>query len=145
MYDFTLQFKDSEHIVPSGADIGDRCWGQTEDNWNALTKPLWRLALLLIEVTLGTIVFSVESNESGAISYVSFEEANSQSQTSSRRVTRYSLDKLLKDKIQTAARRSRSYVKAVKYCATKVGPEASANEGTIKKYLSDFYFNTVVP
>ena len=45
-------------------------WCIADTNWNAMTKPLRRLGLLLLEITLGTIVLKTETNTTGSITHI---------------------------------------------------------------------------
>lgn len=143
-YDFTLHFKSSDHVLSQVAGTGDECWGHAQHTWNGLTKPLRRLALLLIEVTLGTNILNVESDENSAISFVSFVATRSRSQPNSQEVTRCSIHEML-GKVSEAALNNDPFTEAVKYCATTKGPESPETDERTRLYLSDFYSEAVVP
>lgn len=138
-YDFTLQLGKSEHQDPRWAQITKRCWGRTADGWNILTRPLRRLALLLIEATLGTTVLTATCREEGVISFITFMEG----QSHSLRPRAISLDKVM-SKVHRAAYKNQPYTDALKYCATKLFPQAPT-DSEMRQYLTNFYWEVVSP
>lgn len=139
-YDFTLQFGNVDHRPARWAGTRVRnCWGQVQQNWNFLTKPIRRLALLLIEVTLGTTVLETQCDTTGAFTFITFVEG----EPSDLRKKRHSLDHVMEN-VRLAAHKSRSFKRAVRYCTTAQLPQ-TPDDTQMKELLAKFYWDVVVP
>lgn len=139
-YDFTLQLGHAEHQPAqwAGTQVPD-CWGQAPHHWNVLTKPLRRLGLLLIEITLGTTVLATQCDASGAIVSVTFVEG----EPDELRRKIHPIDQVMEN-VRLAAHKSRSYKGAVKYCVAAQFPQAP-DDAQMAVLLANFYWDVVVP
>ncbi|MCJ1271804.1 hypothetical protein MMC22_011709 [Lobaria immixta] len=139
-YDFTLRLGKVEHQPAKWADTQIHgCWGQRQHSWNVLTKPLRRLGLLLIEVTLGATVLETQCDASGAISSITFVEGKHDDLR--RKI--HQLDTVMEN-VRLAAHKSLPYKKAVSHCATANFPQ-TLDDTEMKELLAKFYWNVVVP
>ena len=139
-FDFTLRLGTAEHEPSRWANTQmDSCWGRNTHNWNTLTKPIRRLALLLIEVTLGTTVLETRCDSRGAIISITFVEGAADNL----RRTAHSLDYVMEN-VRQAAYKSRAYKEAVKYCAVREFPQ-TPDDAQTKILLADLYRAVVVP
>lgn len=140
-YDFTLQLGEVEHQPAQWAGTQIRgCWGQIQRNWDALTKPMRRLGLLLIEVTLGTTILETECDVNGAIISITFVEEDERGEL---RKKRHRLDHVLEN-IRIAAHDRNSYEEAIKHCATAHFPQCP-DDAQMKDLLAKFYWDVVDP
>lgn len=138
-YNFSLQLGSAEHESPQWANRPQRCWARREFTWNALTTPVRRLGLLLVEVTLGTTVLKIECDSTGVVNSIIFVEE----QYGNLRPITYSLKGVL-DRVHRAADKSDSYRNAVEYCLTAFLPHF-ATDAQMEKVLGIFYWKVVVP
>ena len=139
-YDFTLQLGHAEHEPAqwASARIQD-CWGQKQHNWNALTKPMRRLGILLIEVTLGTTVLEATCDARGTISSVTFVEGEPNNLR--RRI--HPID-LVMENVRLAAHKSQPYKGAINHCVTAQLPQ-TPDDAQMTALLAKFYWHVVVP
>ena len=56
--------------IPEIVGNQDDSWCMDNGEWNALTKPIRRLGLLLLEIALGTTVMKTETDANGAVTHV---------------------------------------------------------------------------
>ena len=139
-YDFTLQLGEVMHQPAQWAGTRIQvCWEHMQHNWNVLTRPIRRLGLLLIEVTLGTTVLETESDANGAFTFVTFVKGES----GNLRRMAYSIEYVL-EKVRLAARKSDAYKNAVNYCVKKQFPQTPDDE-QMKNLLAEIYWEVVVP
>ena len=139
-YDFTLRLGEAEHqpVEWAGTEMRN-CWGLAQQNWDVLTKPLRRLAILLIEVTLGTTVLETRCDDNGAITAFVFCEGHPGNLK--RKI--HSLDKVMDD-VRLAAHKSRDYRQAVRHCATAHFPQ-TPDDAQMRILLARFYWAVLVP
>lgn len=60
------------HPQGPGSTIVGESWCMNTGEWNALTKPIRRLGLLLLEIALGTSVIETKNDANGAVTHVVF-------------------------------------------------------------------------
>ena len=145
--DFTLQLGEVEHAPPPWAtmqweDANDApagCWGQANQSWDAVTNPLRRLAVLLIEVTLGTTVLAPICNVKGEIIAITFAE----SQNNLLRPEQYLLSNVL-EQVRLAVGNDMGFKEAVKFCATQQCPQLIGDR-KMEAFLKTVYFYVVHP
>ena len=139
-FDFTIKIGNFEHRPAQWArNQSDNCWGLDSHNWNVLTRPLRRLALLLVEVSLGATVLRAQCDESGVITNMIFLEREADDLSRVVRSSEYVLENVRK-----AAYGSRLYRDAVEFCATTIVPLAP-DDAQMKELLARFYWKVVVP
>ena len=139
-YDFTLQLGYTEHQPAQWADTQVQvCWGQEQHNWNTLTKPVRRLGILLIEVTLGTTVFGTICDDDGTITSITFIEG----ERDHLRRKIYTIDHVMEN-VRRAAHKSQLYTGAIKHCVTAQFPQ-TPDDAQMKNILATFYWDVFDP
>ncbi len=139
-YDFTLQLGHAEHQPARWADAQvQNCWGQEQHNWNTLTKPVRRLGILLIEVTLGTTVLETTCDDEGSITSITFVEG----EPDALRRKKYNIDHVMEN-VRQAAHKSQPYKGAIKHCITAQFPQ-TPDDAQMTVLLATFYWDVVDP
>ena len=139
-YDFTLQLGYTKHQPAQWGDARvPLCWGQEQHNWNTLTKPVRRLGILLIEVTLGTTVLETTCDDEGTITSVTFIEG----ERDNLRRTIYTIDRVIEN-ARLAAHKSQLYTGAIRHCVTAQFPQ-TPDDAQMTVILATFYWDVVDP
>ena len=117
----------------------DDSWCTTDGNWNVMTKPLRRLGLLLLEITLGTIVLQTRTNSDGSITHI-FLLVRGTNTFATRRIR---LEKALA-LVKNAVHGSDEFSDAVECCLTRVLDQAPI-DAEWDALLKTLYFDIVKP
>ena len=120
-------------------NMGDS-WCMADSGWNAMTKPLRRLGLLLLEITLGTIVMKAHTDSYGSITHVVLL-LRGRPPLFSRRTIR--LEKALA-LVSNAVHGSDGFTDAVECCLTRVLDHLPFNDEW-EVLLKNLYFDIVKP
>lgn len=131
-YDIGLQMGSVSHETPRWAtEVTGHCWGIDNYNWNSLTRPLRHFGLLLIEIVIGTPIRHIHSDTSGVIGSIDWAERSD------------SLENVL-TRVRRAFSGREAAEDAVRYCLTKVYPEAPMDDD-MKDLLAEYYLDVVAP
>ena len=115
-------------------------WCMTHNSWNAMNKPLRRLGLLLLEITLGTIVMKTESDETSSVTHVSLLVRGT---PPAFKIQKIRLEKALA-LVANAVHGSNGFSDAVKCCLTRVIDQAPV-DAEWEDLLKTLYFDIVKP
>ena len=139
-YDFGLHMGSIDHQVPRWAATNGSCWGIDNYNWNSLTRPLRHSGLLLIEIVIGTPIYRIDVDDASAIRSISFMRSDPPAEMTP---STMNLGNILAD-VRTAFSGREAAENAVRYCLTKVCPEAPTDE-EMKALLAEYYVDVVAP
>ena len=115
-------------------------WCMANTDWNAMTKPLRRLGLLLLEITLGTIVLKTETDTTGSITHIFLLLRGTPPAFN---VQKFRLEKALA-LVANAVHGSNGFSDAVKCCLTRVLDQAPV-DAEWEDLLKSLYFDIVKP
>ena len=151
-YEFGLNIE-SRHQKPLWRDLHPRpnaspeiegewhhSWCTTNSTWNPMTRPLRRLGLLLIEVTLGTIILETMTNDAGSITHVFILVRGDRRNYIKQRIN---IGKAM-ELVERAVHGSSGFSDAVRCCLTRVLQPAPVDMEW-ELLLKTLYFDIVKP
>jgi hypothetical protein len=119
---------------------GSNSWCATDYQWNVLTRPLRRLGLLLLEITLGTIVFDIQTGNHGAVESFSLLIKKRSGEFDKVRITRERAFTLVLRVVQP----NDDFIKALRCCLTTTF-ECAPTDAEWEEHLQKLYLDLAKP